>query len=63
MTFFFCFFDIRDLRARLELAIENVIELASIQQQPVDSDYTSDSEDVSTSLQGHNEKSNLRPQH
>ncbi|KAG1677506.1 RUN domain-containing protein 1 [Nymphon striatum] len=33
-----------DLRANLEIAVQHVIELAS-QEQPVDSDYTSDSED------------------
>ncbi|GAB6018509.1 hypothetical protein CHUAL_000207 [Chamberlinius hualienensis] len=40
-----------DLRARLEVAISNVTELASAQEQPVDSDYTSDSEEQVTVIQ------------
>ncbi|KAJ9582666.1 hypothetical protein L9F63_022987, partial [Diploptera punctata] len=35
-----------DLRASLELAVEYVIELASNPESPLDSDYTSDSEDA-----------------
>ncbi|KAG8230205.1 hypothetical protein J437_LFUL009266, partial [Ladona fulva] len=35
-----------DLRARLELAVEYIIQLCSNQDIPVDSDYTSDSEDA-----------------
>ena len=40
----------RDLRARLELGVERVSKLVKEheQSQPQDSDYTSDSEDVST---------------
>ena len=39
----------RDLRARLELGVERVAKLVKEQEQsqPQDSDYTSDSEDVS----------------
>lgn len=35
-----------DLRAKLEIAVEHVLGIASVQDQPVDSDYTSDSEDA-----------------
>uniref|UniRef100_T1J021 RUN domain-containing protein n=1 Tax=Strigamia maritima TaxID=126957 RepID=T1J021_STRMM len=34
-----------DLRAKLEMAVQQLLDIASIQEQPVDSDYTSDSED------------------
>ena len=45
----------RDLRARLELGVERVSKLVKEheQSQPQDSDYTSDSEDVSMNKQTH----------
>lgn len=37
-----------DLRAKLEMSVEKVLEIAAKQEQPVDSDYTSDSEEACT---------------
>lgn len=42
----FCVF--RDLRAQLELAVAEVMELAQEPDTPIDSDYMSDSESVTT---------------
>ena len=40
----------RDLRAKLEVAVEKILDLSKQQEEPpLDSDYTSDSEDVSSS--------------